>query len=124
MPTPLFGRNESIFATIKSLEENRLISITGDMGGGKSALVQAVLFTLQERARHHGGIYMYTDGVFRVNLHSVDSFARLYFMLGECLGLICTSVTEFLHFIKDSMLLMVLDGVDALNETEPVRLKK
>jgi hypothetical protein len=124
MPSPLYGQNSSIFAIMDALVHNRLTTVISDMGGGKSTVVQAVLYTLQERARKNGGIYMYADGVFRINCHAVASFERLYFMLGESLGLICTSVTEFLHFIKDSMLLLVLDGVDALNDSDSERLKR
>lgn len=111
MPSPFWGRIDSVFACIDSLKKQRLTTMVSGMGTGKSTVALAVLATLQKRAKEDGGVYMYKDGVFMVDCVPITSYERLYFSIGQVMGLIVRSMKEFGHYIRSCQMLIVLDGV-------------
>jgi len=110
MPKPLWGRSDEVNTCIDALKTHRLTTIVGGAGCGKSTVAQAVIATLQDRAKQNNGVYMYRDGICFIDCVPITSYERLCFMIGQTIGLIVTSTKEFGHHIRDSQMLVVLDG--------------
>jgi hypothetical protein len=110
MPKPFWGRSDEVSSCIEALKTHRLTTIVGGAGCGKSSVAQAVIATLQDRAKQNDGVYMYRDGICFVDCVPITSYERLCFMIGQTIGLIVTSTKEFGHHIRDSQMLIVLDG--------------
>jgi predicted ATPase/DNA-binding winged helix-turn-helix (wHTH) protein len=104
--SPLIGRDELLGALVRRLSGQRLMTLTGGAGVGKSSLALA----LAERV-----LPRYRDGVWWLDLASVDAPTAILRHVAQTLGLeACDSASALSRQLASRQLLLVLDGADVL----------
>ena len=104
--SPLIGRDELLGALVRRLSGQRLMTLTGCAGVGKSKLAQA----LAERV-----LPRYRDGVWWVDLATVEAPLTMLRHLARTLEIApCSNTHELGNQLASRQLLLVLDGADLL----------
>jgi len=106
----LFGRHRDIDSVVHLLSENRLVSLLGIGGTGKTRLAVAVGRSL---------LTTYPDGVWFVDLVPVSDSHGIDLALAEAIGLTLTSGArrdELAQLIKNRRLLLILDNCEHVSE--------
>ncbi|MGF6098514.1 winged helix-turn-helix domain-containing protein [Pseudomonas sp. 18175] len=104
--SPLMGCDELLGVLVRRLSGQRLMTLTGCAGVGKSSLALA----LAERV-----LPRYRDGVWWVDLATVQAPMTMLRHLATALQLEpCASATELSRQLASRQLLLVLDGADLL----------
>lgn len=104
--SPVLGREELLGVLVRRLSGQRLMTLTGCAGVGKSTLAQA----LAERV-----LPRYRDGVWWVDLATVHAPLAMLRHLATALQLApCADATELCRQLAPRQLLLVLDGADLL----------
>lgn len=104
--SPVIGRDEVLGVLVRRLSGQRLMTLTGCAGVGKSTLALA----LAERV-----LPRYRDGVWWVDLATVQAPTQLLRHLSHALGLEpCASAQALCQPLATRHLLVVLDGADLL----------
>jgi len=104
--SPLIGRDELVGTLVRRLSGQRLMTLTGGAGVGKSSLALA----LAERV-----LLRYRDGVWWLDLAGVDTPTAMLRQLAETLGLdAADSAAALFRQLASRQLLLVLDGADVL----------
>ncbi|MCX9152455.1 winged helix-turn-helix domain-containing protein [Pseudomonas sp. TB1-B1] len=104
--SPVLGRDELLGVLVRRLSGQRLMTLTGCAGVGKSSLAQA----LAERV-----LPRYRDGVWWVDLATVHAPIAMLRHVASALQLApCTDATELCRQLAPRQLLLILDGADLL----------
>ena len=104
--SPLIGRDEVLGMLVRRLSGQRLMTLTGCAGVGKSSLALA----LAERV-----LPRYRDGVWWVDLATVQAPMQMLRHLAKALDLEpCANAQAFCQPLATRQLLLVLDGADLL----------
>jgi predicted ATPase len=104
--SPVIGRDELLGALARRLCGQRVMTLTGCAGVGKSTLALA----LAERV-----LPRYREGVWWVDLATVDAPVAMLRHLAKCLDLpTCGNANELCSRLATRQLLLVLDGADLL----------
>lgn len=103
------GRDSELAALARSLDESRLVTVTGVGGVGKTRLVTRAAALLEKR---------YCDGVWLVELSAVHDAGLLEHAVAEALGLTDHTArpprATILEHCADRGLLLVIDGFEHL----------
>ncbi|MGC4950660.1 ATP-binding protein [Streptomyces sp. DT224] len=103
------GRESELAALARSLEESRLVTVTGVGGVGKTRLVTRAATLLEKR---------YCDGVWLVELSAVHDSGLLEHAVAEALGLTDHTtrppLAAIVEHCADRSLLLVVDGFEHL----------
>lgn len=104
--SPVIGRDELLGVLVRRLSGQRLMTLTGCAGVGKSTLALA----LAERV-----LPRYRDGVWWVDLATVEAPTHMLRHLSKALDLpLCSSALDLCKALATRQLLLVLDGADLL----------
>jgi predicted ATPase/DNA-binding winged helix-turn-helix (wHTH) protein len=104
--SPLIGRDELLGVLARRLCGQRLMTLTGCAGVGKSSLALALAERMLPR---------YRDGVWWVDLATVQAPTQMLHHLAQALGLEpCASPQALCKPLATRQLLLVLDGADLL----------
>lgn len=104
--SPVIGRDELLGVLARRLSGQRVMTLTGCAGVGKSTLAMA----LAERV-----LPRYRDGVWWVDLATVEAPTQMLRHLASALHLApCASAAELCSPLATRQLLLVLDGADLL----------
>ena len=105
----LYGRADAVGAVLALLETDRLVTITGASGIGKTRLAQAVAHGL--RGRYSGGAWM-------VELAAVQAPERLALLVAQSIGWVLPgrrpALDELVDALSSQNLLLVLDNCEHL----------
>ena len=126
MPEPFFGRADAVLHLISCLQTNRLTSIVGEWGSGKTLVARALLHTIQSRSADSAdGRYLYRDGVFNIACDMMMTVNQLIFVTAGTVGRLTMDLNEVVMAIREKNCLFVLDGVDGImaNENENLLFK-
>lgn len=111
------GRNQETLEFIHGIIGNRLISITGSPGIGKTAICLVV-------AHYLISCRMFPDGVHLIDLRNISSIASICFQIGNVLGLKITS--EEALYSSDEFIqlecLFIFDNCDSIFENSDFKL--
>ncbi|QHF45355.1 transcriptional regulator [Pseudomonas sp. S35] len=104
--SPLMGRDELLGVLVRRLSGQRLMTLTGCAGVGKSSLALALAQRVLPR---------YRDGVWWVDLATVEAPMLMVRHLATTLDLQpCATASELCRQLSNRQLLLVLDGADLL----------
>jgi predicted ATPase/DNA-binding winged helix-turn-helix (wHTH) protein len=113
-PARLIGRAQALETLSSRLQEQRLMTVAGPGGIGKTSLAMATAYHLQSSYEH---------GVCFVDLGSVSAPASIAGALASALGLAigaCDPLREILQFLTHRHMLIVLDNCEHVIETAAV----
>ncbi len=117
-PNEFIGREEELYRLKKLIREERLVSIVGPDGLGKTRLARQVAAE---------SLAFFPDGVYFVSLDRVHTGDGLVFALADVLSISLYGVRQpreqILEFLRGRSLLLVLDAFDTVQREEEFLLQ-
>ena len=104
-PQSFTGRSEDIHTLINDLLANRIVTVTGAGGIGKTTLAAEVA-----RWFHSRGYF--PDGIFVVNLRQAKGVEAIIAMLSASFGVPLTETKEVIKYLKDCQCLLLFDNAE------------
>ena len=105
-PSPLVGRTEELAELVALARSNRLVTLTGTGGTGKTRLALALAAELSEH---------YLDGVWWVSLAAVSDHTLVLPTIGRAIG--CGE--DLAAYLSGRQLLLVLDNLEQILDAAP-----
>jgi hypothetical protein len=99
------GRSREIYECINKIIENRLVTITGSGGIGKTTLAFEVARWFKLRGD-------FADGIFVADLRGANTAGRMLDIIGTCLERQFADYYELIEHLRNKSILLVLDNME------------
>jgi tetratricopeptide (TPR) repeat protein len=117
VPQHFLGRHAEMQSLVRDIKQERLTTIRGAPGIGKTAIAIAVSDYVKERRA-------FSDGVFFVSLRGARSLEAVRFAISKAVGIEAANDSDLIEALAKRQFLLVLDNCEDPLASQPTKLRQ
>lgn len=115
-PRSFRGRSQEMHQIINELFENRLVTLTGAGGIGKTTIAMEIARWFHVRGH-------FKDGIYTLDLREATDSNRIIDLLGACVGTPLANINKTVEYLQEKSVLLILDNAEELLFKDQIGIK-